>query len=648
MNESSGRQGKRLYAHAIRFVRRASGRYCADAGIGRVSVLLIAAAVLVTGTVSYSYLNDLLIKDRSTILEAERDRRAQHLRIPLQAQVQMVGALGARHHIAQAIHVYQDDDTDVVERTSALLALQFAAGSLVRDGSLRAAEVQSLDGEKIATAAHLPELPQLAVRLSGSQHVLYWDHGFILRVRTAVVGADGPAGLLVADLEVPDANEALEITERLGKTGEVKICGQAPGAQVCFPSRFQPAGSVTPLPLKPTHPADRALRGEQATEPATDYRGRLTFSSFQPLGELGLAIVVKVDEDELLAPVRRQAQLGLPLLILLAAAGAAIMRFQLKPLTTELVSARSRADAEVASSALANRRLQTIADHASFLIAFIDPDFVFRFANRAHIPWFRKPMEEIVGQPMQDLVGPAVFQDYEQAMAAALATRVPQPVFREMLRDGSSRFMEVTFAAQFDVDGTHEGYCITARDATDTVLREKTLLLAARRDPLTGLCNRTSFNERLEHSLRHHAQETGKLAIAYLDIDYFKQVNDNYGHDVGDELLKVVACRLQAALRRADTVARLGGDEFAMILPDLAAPDDAYVIAAHVQECLHDPIMIKKNRIQVSVSIGFAIAQADDSQEAVISRADQALYKVKRSGRNGAFLLEQEESSMLA
>lgn len=414
--------------------------------------------MIATGACSYAYLTDLLIQDRQTILEAERERRAQQFRIPLDAQVQRVRELGARDHTARSIQVYQAEESNVVERTNALMDLQIAAGSLVRRSGLRAAELQTMQGERIASAAHLPQLPSLAVRLSGSQNILYWDQGFFLRVRTDIVGEAGTAGVLLADIELLESTDALEVTERMGETGEVAICGQAGNKQICFPSRFEPAGVATLVPSTDARPAGRALRGERGTERVAEEHGLATYSSFQPIGELGLGIVVNVDEAELLAPVRRQAQVGLPLLFLLAVAGAAFMRFQLKPLTAELVAARRRADAEVASRALANRRLQTIADHASFLIAFVDPEFVFRFANLAHVHWFRRPMDQIVGAPLQDLVGAAVFQDYLQAMASALATRVPQPVFREMLRDGASRFVEVTFVAQFDVDGSHEGY----------------------------------------------------------------------------------------------------------------------------------------------------------------------------------------------
>ncbi|MBA3479060.1 MAG: GGDEF domain-containing protein [Lautropia sp.] len=645
------RPGRRLHERARQLVGRALGRSHADRGIGRVSAILILVAVLCTGVTSYVYLNQLVIRDWSEILESERERRAQQLILPMRTQIQMVNALSARNHTAQAMRVYQAGETGAAERTQALLTLQLTAGNLVGVGGLRAVELQSLQGDRIASAAHLPELPTLNVPLAQSRNVLYWDNGFFLRVRSEIVGEDGAAGALIADLELPDAVEALTLTNRLGETGEVGLCGLNGHRKVCLPSRFKREGSVSTVASPATLPSDRALLGGRGTEQVTDYRGHATYSSFQPLEGYGLALIVKMDVAELLAPVRQQVQVGLPLLIFLALAGAAVMRLQLRPLTAELVDARRRADAEVASRTvaeaeirLANRRLQIVSDNASFLIAFVDPQFVFRFANRAHVEWFGRPIDDIVGRPMEELVGAAMFQDYRQAMALAQATHVPQQVLREMLREVTTRFVEVTFVAQFDGDRNLEGFCISARDATETVLREKTLLLAARRDPLTGLCNRTSFDERLEQALLLRTAASAPLAVAYLDIDHFKQVNDNFGHDVGDELLKLVASRIGAALRHSDTVARLGGDEFGIILPDLAAADDVYTVVAHILESLRQPFFIEAHQIRVSASIGFTIASLGDTRESLVSRSDRALYQVKRSGRNGVFGLSAERT----
>jgi diguanylate cyclase (GGDEF)-like protein len=619
------------------------GRNGADRGIGRISAFLVVVVVLCTGAASYSYLHDLLVRDRSAILEAELERRAQQLKLPLRSHLQMVHAVAARSHTARALRVYQADDPDVTDRTKALIDLQGTAGNLVRGGRLRSAELQSLEGDKIASAAHMRDLPELSVPLPDSRAVLYWEDGFFIRARADVVGEEGVAGTLVVDLALEEADLALAITERLGTTGEVAVCGFNQGNKVCFPTRFRPGGRVSRVVSPPVLPTDRALSGERGTQLVMDHRGEATYSSFTPLAGFDLGLVVKVDEAELLAPMQDHLAVGLALLILLSAAGAVLIRLQLRPLTKELINARRRADAEVASRAaaeaeirLANRRLQMVSDNASILIAFLDPQFVFRFANRAHAAWFHRPLDQIVGEPMEKLVGASMFGEYRSAMAAALASQVPQSVFRETSHGEASRFVEVTFVAQLDEIGMLEGYCITARDATETIMREKTLLLAARRDPLTGLCNRTSFSERLEQLLRRPVDSSAPLAVAYLDVDFFKRVNDTYGHDVGDELLKVVAERLQGTLKHSDTVARLGGDEFALILPEISAADDVYRVTDRLLESLRQPVVIDRHSLRITASVGFAVAVAGDTTASLLSRADKALYLVKRRGRNGA------------
>ncbi|WP_180960818.1 GGDEF domain-containing protein, partial [Klebsiella pneumoniae] len=134
-------------------------------------------------------------------------------------------------------------------------------------------------------------------------------------------------------------------------------------------------------------------------------------------------------------------------------------------------------------------------------------------------------------------------------------------------------------------------------------------------DPLTGLRNRTSFNELLEQALGSEDVDGRLLAVAYIDIDHFKRVNDNFGHDVGDQLLKELGHRIQASVKHSDTVARLGGDEFALIM-HLTVPDDLEVVASRLLACIRQPFQLGPHSIQSSVSVGFALAIAGDTASA--------------------------------
>jgi diguanylate cyclase (GGDEF)-like protein len=154
-------------------------------------------------------------------------------------------------------------------------------------------------------------------------------------------------------------------------------------------------------------------------------------------------------------------------------------------------------------------------------------------------------------------------------------------------------------------------------------------------DALTGLPGRALFGDRLAQSLAQ-AERTGRgLAVAFLDLDHFKRVNDTLGHGAGDALLRAASERLQAGLRREDTVARWGGDEFVMLLPGIAAAEDAARVALKLLDVLREPLRCNGHQVQVTASIGISLFPGDARDPAaLIDRADAALYRAKEGGRN--------------
>jgi len=165
----------------------------------------------------------------------------------------------------------------------------------------------------------------------------------------------------------------------------------------------------------------------------------------------------------------------------------------------------------------------------------------------------------------------------------------------------------------------------------------------ALQDPLTGLANRALFHDRLELAISKLARNNKKIALIYLDVDYFKIINDAYGHIVGDEVLVWFAQQLKEAVRQSDTVARIGGDEFSIILEDLQEKSDAANIATQILERLHQSLPILSNGPvkKVAASLGVAVT-ADKTIQAdrLIGDADQALYRAKQKGRNTFELIE--------
>jgi two-component system cell cycle response regulator len=154
-------------------------------------------------------------------------------------------------------------------------------------------------------------------------------------------------------------------------------------------------------------------------------------------------------------------------------------------------------------------------------------------------------------------------------------------------------------------------------------------------DALTGLPNRRLLMDRLSLAIAHARRNKRPMAVMYLDLDGFKQVNDTWGHDAGDALLCLVAARLLASVRQEDTVARLGGDEFMIAVWDLGHADDIDKLAAKVIDSVSKAYEIQGHRVNMTASVGVGIYPADgETGDALMKRADQALFEAKRCGKN--------------
>ena len=159
--------------------------------------------------------------------------------------------------------------------------------------------------------------------------------------------------------------------------------------------------------------------------------------------------------------------------------------------------------------------------------------------------------------------------------------------------------------------------------------------ILATHDPLTGLGNRRLLAERLAASLAHARRNKSVVAVAYLDLDGFKLINDTLGHAVGDTLLKLVARRLESVVRKEDTVARVGADEFMVALWQVANIADVENVATKLVEMVSRPYVIEEYTVRVTLSAGIGIYPAHgDDAESLMKAADGALYDAKRAGKN--------------
>lgn len=165
-------------------------------------------------------------------------------------------------------------------------------------------------------------------------------------------------------------------------------------------------------------------------------------------------------------------------------------------------------------------------------------------------------------------------------------------------------------------------------------------------DPLTGLANRRLLTDRISLALAHARRNKSAMALLYLDLDGFKQINDTLGHGAGDDLLKMVAGRLVATVRAEDTAGRQGGDEFVIVLWQLGAADDAAKVAEKVINNLSQPYALGDQTVQISASAGVAIYPVHGNDAiTLLKSADQALHKAKAEGKN-AYCLSEEPSPL--
>ncbi|MBG5165028.1 diguanylate cyclase [Pseudomonas aeruginosa] len=262
----------------------------------------------------------------------------------------------------------------------------------------------------------------------------------------------------------------------------------------------------------------------------------------------------------------------------------------------------------------------------------MDVDGVILTVNPALCQLLGQTRETLIGHPYYELLGEddlaRARQPFQRAMQSGAGKTFAIPLQRA---DGSLGYFEATVSLIHDLQGELRGYRGIVRDVSDQIAYQQQLLEMAYRDPLTGLGNRKAFDEQLGQALLRAGSGGSELALLYLDLDRFKEVNDRFGHDVGDALLRTVAERVRSTLRQPDKAYRLGGDEFAVLLED-SQENNPQRLAERLLAALVQPIALNGERIDfVTPSIGIALypRHAGDA-EGLVRAADSAMYEAKR------------------
>jgi len=245
---------------------------------------------------------------------------------------------------------------------------------------------------------------------------------------------------------------------------------------------------------------------------------------------------------------------------------------------------------------------------------------------------------KLTGVPLQEMWGCSLL-DYFEGPREELKeefSRIMHETRELQVRNytGDTVFVEVNASSI-----SHEGKTVLSlivHNITDRKTFEDQLLHQANHDPLTGMPNRTLFNDRLKHALALAQRKKSRTVLMLIDLDHFKVINDTLGHSYGDALLCAAAKRLEELIRASDTIARIGGDEFVAVLTNIPRKDDVITVAQRYLDQLSKPFMVLDQEINLTASIGIAQFPEDgDDPETLFKKADTAMYHIKERGRNG-------------
>ena len=263
--------------------------------------------------------------------------------------------------------------------------------------------------------------------------------------------------------------------------------------------------------------------------------------------------------------------------------------------------------------------------------------------NRTAGDWLRIPLPAAVGKPAHLLIQGDFTRTQPWLDPEALDTE-HSLVWRDALPTRAGIY---EFAVSPIRDGAAtSGILLLVRDVSEQTRMENSIREMAFKDALTGLPNRVLLMDRLEQSIIACDRKKCRCAVLFLDLDRFKPVNDTFGHDTGDELLRQVAKRLAGSLRRNDTVARLGGDEFVIVFPEFSDQEDLNFVARKIIKILAEPFEISGHVVQTGTSIGIALFPEDGTvAQDLIAHADAAMYVVKRDGR-GSFRMYRHDLNL--
>ncbi|MDT0166720.1 EAL domain-containing protein, partial [Actinotalea sp. AC32] len=327
------------------------------------------------------------------------------------------------------------------------------------------------------------------------------------------------------------------------------------------------------------------------------------------------------------------------------AAGEVVGVYGISRDITSLVRAEQEmalmADATEAANAELRRvesQLRAVLDASTDAIAKYDRELRYQYINPAGEQSRGTSLEELIGRTDREIgMGDTSLALWEEALRRVLRTGEPDEIEFSVpgTDDGAEAWFHTTVSPDRDSTGAVVGVLTSTRDITATKQAEAALAHQAMHDSVTGLANRYLLMDRLGRAVRRTGRRGARLALCFVDVDHFKEINDTYGHDVGDRVLTELSARLTSVTRARDLVARLGGDEFVILREGVTDDDDVRRLAETVVRVLAEPVVDGPLSLRVSASVGVVLsADPRTTASELLRDADAAMYRAKEGGRN--------------
>lgn len=278
--------------------------------------------------------------------------------------------------------------------------------------------------------------------------------------------------------------------------------------------------------------------------------------------------------------------------------------------------------------------------HAGHAVLMTDVNGTIQYANPAFEKITGYQAEEVIGKTPRILKsGRHGEQFYEELWETILTGKVWKGELVNRHKNGTLYHLRQTIAPILNDEGDIIRFVAINTDITHEKNRLQEIKHRAEHDPLTGLINRTGFKEMLSGAIQKREKNPDyNFAVIFLDLDGFKQVNDYFGHKIGDRVLEEIARRFEKAIRSSDTLARYGGDEFVFLIDQFDGEQELRSIAERIMKSLGESFDFSKDPIQLSASLGIVVPDLDSTGEKIIRKADKMMYMVKSEGGDGYLL----------